>query len=137
MRVYEGETVTLGATTGARVLLSDGSSPVHQVESVGGQAVFEKLPLGKYWAAVRHDDGTVATLGTVEVVPLHDPVEVRLRKELGDLDAKIADLELTFQRTNTNSGETEMQVQLGALRRQRSNAETRLFDYLGRPTKWG
>ena len=138
MRVYEGEAVRFAGTDGDDVMLSDGVNPVHRMAVANGEAVFAKLPEGRYWGASRAADGTMTDLGTVDVVPLHDPVEVKLRREVAALDERIRDLEgtITFQESNTNSGAFKAKAQLGAIRKARANAEARLGDYLacGRPT---
>ena len=138
MRAYEGEAVTLAAPDAVEVRLSDGRNPIVRMDVAGGEAVFRKLPHGRYWAVATGADGSVSSLGTVDVIPIHDPIEVNLRAEVAALDQRIADLEgtITFQESNTNSGAFKARAQLGAIRKARANAEARLGDYLsgGSPT---
>ena len=132
MRVYEGEAVTLAAPDAVEVRLSDGRNPLFRMDVAGGNAVFRKLPAVRYWAVATGADGSVTSLGTVDVLPIHDPEEVSLRKEVDDLDRQIADVERTiqFQESNSNSGAFKARAQLGAIRKARSNAEARLGSYL-------
>ena len=76
MRVYEGEAARYAAAGAAEVILSDGAGPAIRMPVADGEAVFSKLAVGRYWAVSRAADGTMAKLDPLDVVPIHDPIEV-------------------------------------------------------------
>ena len=129
-RLLEGQPFTLAGDDGAVLVLDDGGgAPVRETAANGAGFRVSNLRPGRYWLAV---DGERA--GVLDVEPLADQTELRLRRELADLDAKIADLEelLTFQVTNGQSGVNTTRSQLGSVRRHRARAEARLANYTRR-----
>lgn len=133
-RILEGESFALAGDDGAVLTLDDGSgAPVRETAAGGAGFAVSNLRPGRYWLALRTDAG-LARVGTLDVEPLADETELRLRRELADLDKQIADLAelLTFQVSNGQSGVSTTRSQLGAVRRHRARAEARLSNYTRR-----
>lgn len=131
--VLAGEAWTREAPDGA-ILVADngmGGRPVTFTAS-GGAGFTVDLDPGRWWLAQRAAaDEPLQRIGTLDVVPLADPIEVRLVQELADLDREIADLDstLTFMRTNSTGGEAQTRSTLARIREARRQAESRLTDY--------
>ena len=131
--VLAGNAWTREAADGAQLVADNGSGGRPVVFTAEGGAGFVvDLDPGRWWLAQRAGaDQPLERLGTLDVVLLADPVEVRLAQELADLDREIADLEasITFQRANATGGEAQTRSTLLRIRQMRRSAESRLHDY--------
>ena len=131
--ILEGAPFELKLADGAILVLNPGGGavPVEQ-EASGGKAVVMHLKPRRYWLATRSSaDAAPVRAGVLDVEPLADEREVRLRAEVEALDAEVAKTEetLRIQEGNEDSGVTRTRVTLASLRKQRANAETRLGNY--------
>ena len=131
--ILEGTPFELKLADGAILTLSPGGGavPIEQV-AAGGKAVVMHLKPRRYWLATRATaDAAPVRAGVLDVEPLADEREVRLRAEVEALEAEVAKTEetLRIQEGNEDSGVTRTRVTLASLRKQRANAETRLGNY--------
>ena len=129
MQIIEGDAYRHAADTGSTVILSDGTTTLEET-AADNVAEFSRLPLGRWWI-VERSEGVSKRAGTVDVVPVADPVETKLIGEIRKLDESLDDLEkvIEHQTSNQLTGVTHTRSQISTLRRQRANAECRLQDY--------
>lgn len=134
--VLAGEAWTMDAADGAELLADNGMGGRPVVfTAAGGEGFTVDLDPGRWWLAVRDAAGMpLRRIGTLDVVPLADEIEVRLVNELAALDREIADLEqtLTFSTSNATGGEAQMRSTLVRIREARRQCESRLNDYRNR-----
>ena len=132
-RILEGAPFELPLAEGSVLVLDPGAGavPIEQV-AAGGKAVVAHLKPRRYWLATRPSEGAAPVrAGVLDVQPLADEREVRLREEVDALNTEVAKTEetLRIQEGSEDSGVTRTRVTLASLRRQRSNAEARLGSY--------
>ena len=127
--LMQGEDYTYSGTDGHVVTVSNGTSTLQETVAQG-MASFS-LSVGHWWVSV--NNGTrVQYIGKVVVNPPADAEEIRLRKEISDLDEEISDLRETLrtQVADGNAGTTETRTNLTNLRMVRAKASSVLSDYL-------
>ena len=135
--VLAGQAWTRDAVDGAELVADNGRGgrPI-VITAAGGQGFTVDLDPGRWWIAERPDaDSPLVRLGTLDVVPLADPFEVRLIEELAELDRALegdVDAIATFQKANATGGEAETRSTMMRIREARRSAESRLADYRNR-----
>ena len=131
--ILEGAPFELALANGSILVLSPGGGavPIEQT-AAGGKAVVMHLKPRRYWLATKTGaDAAPVRAGVLDVEPLADEREVRLRAELDALNAEVAKTEetLRIQETREDSGVNRTRVTLASLRKQRAAAESRYGSY--------
>ena len=139
-RMQAGDDLRVEVEAGDMVEVDSGVGAAQEVAGEDGVAVFSGLAEGVHWVLVRRPGEDARRLGSVSVEPLADREEVRMRKEIADLDARILSRE-SKDVSVSGDGFSLNRIGIQKLHQQRSKIQSQLRSYLrqrsGRgPTTW-
>ena len=146
-RLIAGSTFRLTLTAGnqLRIETSNGTLPAAEnpdaatraqtlVAAADGEVEVELSTPAQYYLAwmASVDAGVWFAAGVIDVLPIADDREKRLRDEIAFLDDRVSNAEAVMYQASGPDGSSYMKSNLAQLRRHRANAEARLEDYLRR-----
>ena len=140
MSMIVGDTLTIRVDAGDLVSAQSSDEPIFVTAGSEGAAVFEGLAEGLYWLSVKPSGEDTERLGSINVLPLADRTETRLRAEIKRLDDRIQSEE-AVNVSVSGDGYSINRMGIRKLHEQRAAVQSQLNSYLRSraglgPTRW-